>query len=101
MALILLINIEMVLQSAAELNIRAREKIVSSINSHSNNWLTLSSLLKKKIKKRHAKQMKKIIFVQHTLIDQQIADLRARLPKKSQARNLMQYHYIRDFISVY
>lgn len=36
----------MVLQSAAELNIRAREKIVSSINSHSNNWLTLSSLLK-------------------------------------------------------
>lgn len=45
--------------------------------------------------------MKKIIFVQHTLIDQQIADLRAQLPKKSQARNLLQYHYIRDFISVY
>lgn len=41
----------MVLQSAAELNIRAREKIVSSINSHSYNWLTLSSLLKKNIKK--------------------------------------------------
>lgn len=41
----------MVLQSAAELNIRAREKIVSSINSHSYNWLTLSLLLKKKFKK--------------------------------------------------
>lgn len=41
----------MVLQSAAELNIRAREKIVSSINSHSYNWLTLSLLLKKKLKK--------------------------------------------------
>lgn len=41
----------MVLQSAAELNIRAREKIVSSINSHSYNWLTLSSLLKKILKK--------------------------------------------------
>lgn len=100
MALILLINIEMVLQSAAELNIRAREKIVSSINSHSYNWLTLSSLLKKKIKKtRQANE--KIIIVQHTLIDQQIADLRAQLQKKSQARNLRQYHYIRDFISVY
>lgn len=34
-------------------------KIVSSIYSHSYNWLTLSSLLKKKLKKRHAKQMKK------------------------------------------
>lgn len=91
----------MVLQSAAELNIRAREKIVSSINSHSYNWLTLSLLLKKKIKKKTRQANEKIIIVQHTLIDQQIADLRAQLPKKSQARNLMQYHYIRDFISVY
>lgn len=52
----------MVLQSAAELNIRAREKIVSSIYSHSYNWLTLSSLLKKKFKKRYAKQIKKNHF---------------------------------------
>lgn len=92
-----LINIEMVLQSAAELNSRALEKKKTFLelrcyNAHCFSWLTLSSLLKNK----NAKQNKKKNFniIQHTLIDQQIADLRAQLPKKSNKslKTILLYH---------